>query len=64
MNEAQKVYRSQGVPINDKHIEIIVRQMLRRVRIEEAGDTELLPGELADTFELNRISLVDTLNAQ
>ncbi|GIV97113.1 MAG: DNA-directed RNA polymerase subunit beta' [Herpetosiphonaceae bacterium] len=52
--EAQKVYRSQGVPINDKHIEIIIRQMMRRVRIEEPGDTDLLPGELVDTFELNR----------
>ena len=41
VNEVQKVYRSQGVTINDKHIEIIVRQMLRKVRIEEAGDTEL-----------------------
>src|SRR5207245_1771753 len=43
VSEVQKVYRSQGVTINDKHIEIIVRQMLRKVRIEEAGDTELLP---------------------
>src|SRR5439155_88321 len=51
VNEVQKVYRSQGVTINDKHIEIIVRQMLRKVRIEEAGDTELLPMELFDRFE-------------
>ncbi len=55
-NEAQKVYRSQGVGINDKHIEVIVRQMLRRVRIEEPGDTELLPGELVELHELNRIN--------
>ncbi len=55
-NEAQKVYRSQGVSINDKHIEIIVRQMLRRVRIEEPGDTELLPGELIEIYELNRMN--------
>ncbi|MBA3469093.1 MAG: DNA-directed RNA polymerase subunit beta' [Herpetosiphonaceae bacterium] len=55
-NEAQKVYRSQGVTINDKHIEIIVRQMLRRVRIEEPGDTEMLPGELIEMHELNRIN--------
>ncbi len=47
-NEAQKVYRDQGVPINDKHVEIIVRQMLRRVRIEDPGDTELLPSELIE----------------
>jgi len=46
------VYRSQGVDINDKHIEIIVRQMLRRVKVEEPGDTEFLPGELVDVFAL------------
>ena len=51
INEVQRVYRSQGVGINDKHIEIICRQMLRKVRIEEAGDTDLLPGELFDRFE-------------
>jgi DNA-directed RNA polymerase subunit beta' len=56
VNEAQKVYRSQGVDINDKHIEIIVRQMLRRVRIEEPGDTELLPGELIDAAEFQRLN--------
>jgi len=44
------VYRLQGVTINDKHIEIIVRQMLRRVRIEEVGDTEFVVGELVDKF--------------
>ena len=54
--EVQKVYRSQGVTINDKHIEIIVRQMLRKVRIEEAGDTELLPMELFDRFEFEEIN--------
>jgi DNA-directed RNA polymerase subunit beta' len=56
VNEAQKVYRSQGVTINDKHIEIIVRQMLRRVRIEDPGDSELLHGELVDTYEFMRIN--------
>ncbi|HET8570206.1 MAG TPA: DNA-directed RNA polymerase subunit beta', partial [Candidatus Limnocylindria bacterium] len=56
VNEVQKVYRSQGVTINDKHIEIIVRQMLRKVRIEEAGDTELLPMELLDRFEFEDIN--------
>src|SRR5213596_1262795 len=56
VNEVQKVYRSQGVTINDKHIEIIVRQMLRKVRIEEPGDTELLPMELFDRFEFEDIN--------
>jgi DNA-directed RNA polymerase subunit beta' len=51
VDEVQKVYRSQGVNIHDKHIEIIVRQMLCRVRIDSAGDTELLPGELIDSFD-------------
>jgi DNA-directed RNA polymerase subunit beta' len=49
--EIQKVYKSQGVDINDKHIEIIVRQMLRRRRIREAGDTRFLPGKIVDRFE-------------
>ncbi len=49
--EVQKVYRSQGVTISDKHIEIIVRQMLRKVTIDNPGDTELLPSELIDRFE-------------
>ncbi|YAL83888.1 DNA-directed RNA polymerase subunit beta' [Dermacoccaceae bacterium W4C1] len=48
VDEVQAVYRQQGVSIHDKHIEVIVRQMLRRVTIIEAGDTELLPGELAE----------------
>ncbi len=50
VQEIQGVYRSQGVDINDKHIEIIARQMLRRVRVEEAGDAEFLPSELVDKF--------------
>ena len=50
VEEVQKVYRSQGVTINDKHIEVIVRQMLRRVRVDQQGDTKLLPGELVDRF--------------
>jgi len=49
--EVQKVYRSQGVTISDKHVEIIVRQMLRKVTVDNAGDTELLPSELIDRFE-------------
>ncbi|HHW54492.1 MAG: DNA-directed RNA polymerase subunit beta' [bacterium] len=48
LQEVQKVYRSQGVDINDKHIEVIVRQMLRKVKVEDAGDTELLPGGLVE----------------
>ena len=48
VREVQKVYKSQGVNINDKHIEVIVRQMLRKVRIDSQGDTHLLPGELVD----------------
>jgi len=50
VQEIQSVYRSQGVEINDKHIEIIVRQMLRRVKVRDEGDTELLPGEVVDVF--------------
>jgi DNA-directed RNA polymerase subunit beta' len=48
VDEVQSVYRSQGVPIHDKHIELIVRQMLRKVTVLEPGDTEFLPGELVD----------------
>ena len=48
IQEVQRVYRLQGVEINDKHIEVIVRQMLKKVRIEEAGDTEFLPGTNVD----------------
>jgi len=51
VKEVQKVYRSQGVTINDKHIEIIVRQMLRKVRIDQPGDTDLLPTELVDRLD-------------
>ena len=48
LNEIQQVYRSQGVVINDKHIEVIIRQMTNKVRVVQAGDTELLPGELVN----------------
>ena len=51
MNEIQQIYRSQGVTINDKHIEIIIRQMLRKVRITEPGDTRFLWGEQVDRIE-------------
>ena len=48
IDEVQRVYRSQGVPIHNKHVELIISQMLRKVRIDDPGDTELLPGELVD----------------
>ncbi|MGZ6340722.1 MAG: DNA-directed RNA polymerase subunit beta', partial [Candidatus Limnocylindrales bacterium] len=56
VKEVQKVYRSQGVTINDKHIEIIVRQMLRKVRIDQPGDTDLLPTELVDRLDFEEIN--------
>ena len=52
VQEVQKVYRQQGVDINDKHIEVIVRQMMRKVRVEDAGDTKLLSGATVDVSEL------------
>jgi DNA-directed RNA polymerase subunit beta' len=58
----QGVYRSQGVPIHDKHIEVIVRQMLRKVTVVDHGDTDLLPGELVDRSkynDINRATLLD-----
>ena len=57
LREVQKVYRFQGVDINDKHIEVMIRQMLRKVKIEEAGDSELLPGGLIDVFEFEEENL-------
>ena len=48
VEEVQQVYRTQGAPIHDKHIEIIIRQMLRRITVIESGDTSMLPGELVD----------------
>jgi DNA-directed RNA polymerase subunit beta' len=56
VKEVQRVYRSQGVTINDKHIEIIVRQMLRKVRIDQPGDSEQLPFELVDKFDFEEIN--------
>jgi DNA-directed RNA polymerase subunit beta' len=56
VQEVQKVYRTQGVGINDKHIEVIVRQMLRKVRVDTPGDTEMLPGELVDRFKYETIN--------
>ncbi|HYG58899.1 MAG TPA: DNA-directed RNA polymerase subunit beta', partial [Symbiobacteriaceae bacterium] len=51
LREVQKVYNLQGVDINDKHIEVMVRQMLRKVKVEDPGDTELLPGQFTDIFD-------------
>jgi DNA-directed RNA polymerase subunit beta' len=56
VREVQQVYRSQGVDINDKHIELIVRQMLKKVRVESKGSTTLLPGQLEDRHSLKRIN--------
>ena len=54
IQEVQKVYRMQGVDINDKHIEVIVRQMLKKVRVEDAGDTTILPNSLIDKSDLEK----------
>ena len=56
VNEIQEVYRLQGVNINDKHIEVIVRQMLQKVEIDESGETELLQGEQIDKIELEEVN--------
>src|SRR5207247_9577299 len=54
VGEVQKVYKSQGVEIHDKHIELIVRQMLKKVRVDNAGATDLLPGQLVDKIVLDK----------
>ena len=51
ISEIQKAYRSQGVDINDKHIEVIARQMLRKMRVDDGGDTDMFPGSLVDMYE-------------
>ena len=56
LREVQRVYRLQGVEISDKHIEVLVRQMLKKVRVEDNGDTDLLPGTLVDNLELEDIN--------
>ncbi|MFA6940349.1 MAG: DNA-directed RNA polymerase subunit beta' [Clostridiaceae bacterium] len=60
LSEVQKVYRLQGVDINDKHLEVVIRQMTRKIKIEDAGDTNLLPGSMIDMFDFaeenNRVS--------
>src|SRR5690606_20990709 len=56
LNEIQGVYRSQGVKINDKHIEVITAQMLRKTKVEDPGDTKLLPGEVIDRWKFQQIN--------
>ena len=56
IQEVQRVYRLQGVDINDRHIEVIIRQMMKKVKVEDSGDTMLLSGALMDKFELNRVN--------
>ena len=56
LQEVQRVYRLQGVDINDKHIEVIVRQMLKKVRVEDRGDTDFLPGTMVDVLEFNDVN--------
>ena len=56
VREVQEVYKSQGVDINDKHIELIVRQMMKKVRVDQKGDTDLLPGQFVDRHEYARIN--------
>ena len=56
LREVQRVYRLQGVDINDKHIEIMVRQMLKKVKVEDNGSTNLLPGSMVDAFEFEQIN--------
>ena len=62
--EVQKVYKSQGVEINDKHIEVIVRQMLHKVKIETAGDADMLPGDMVDVNTFDEENRRLTLNGR
>jgi DNA-directed RNA polymerase subunit beta' len=56
VREVQEVYKSQGVDINDKHVELIVRQMLKKVRVEQKGDTDYLPGQFVDRFDFAKVN--------
>lgn len=56
LSEVQRVYRLQGIDINDKHIEIIIRQMMRKMKVEDPGDTPLLPGGIVDIHEFNELT--------
>ena len=64
LEEVQKVYRNQGVDINDKHIEVIGRQMLKKIKIEESGDTNLFPGTLVDVFDFEEANAKAKLERQ
>ncbi len=64
LKEVQKVYRMQGVEIGDKHVEVMVRQMLRKVRVIEAGDTELLPGSLLDIHQFSEANADAIMNGK
>ncbi|MCR8854213.1 DNA-directed RNA polymerase subunit beta' [Lysinibacillus fusiformis] len=64
LKEVQKVYRMQGVEIGDKHIEVMVRQMLRKVRVIEAGDTDLLPGSLLDIHQFAEANADAVMNGK
>lgn len=63
LHEVQKVYRMQGVEIGDKHVEVMVRQMLRKIRVTESGDTELLPGSLIDIYHFKDVNKQMLMNA-
>ena len=56
VNEVQSVYQSQGIDISDKHIEVIVRQMSSKCRIEDGGDTTMLPGELVEIYQVEQVN--------
>ena len=58
ISEVQKVYRNQGVDINDKHIEVIARQMLKKVRVDDNGDTAMFPGSLVDMYDFEEANIV------
>jgi len=64
LQEVQRVYRNQGVEINDKHIEVMVRQMLRKIRIVDSGDTTLLPGSFVDLHEYEKANKEAILSGQ
>ena len=56
LSEVQKVYRLQGVDINDKHLEVVVKQMTRKVKVDESGDTNLLPGTMIDIYDFEEVN--------
>ncbi len=64
LKEVQKVYRMQGVEIGDKHVEVMVRQMLRKIRVIEAGDTDVLPGTLLDIHQFTDANEQALLNGK